>query len=124
MQRYALNPPVHLAVRAGLVPGYVIIETTGRRTGKRRHTVVGFHRDGDVGWIVAEQGRHAGYVCNLEANADVRVCLHGRWRRARAVTVPNDDPLARLKSFGRVHAATVRGVGTDLLTIRVELNAL
>jgi hypothetical protein len=41
LQRYLLNPPVLLAVRLGLVPGYVRLETTGRRTGKRRRTVVG-----------------------------------------------------------------------------------
>jgi len=123
-QRYILNPPALLAARLGVVPGYAVIETTGRRSGKRRRNVVGLRREGDVGWIVAEQGRHAGYVRNLEANPDVRVCLRGRWRAARAEIVPDDDPLSRLKSFGRVHAATVRSVGTDLLTIRVELNAV
>ena len=57
LQRYVLNPPVKLAVWTGLVPGYVLVETVGRRSGKRRRNVVGMHLDGDTGWVVAEQGR-------------------------------------------------------------------
>jgi len=67
MQRYLLNPPVKVAVWAGLAPGYALVETTGRRTGKRRRNVVGMKLDGSTGWVVAEQGRHAGYVSNLAA---------------------------------------------------------
>jgi deazaflavin-dependent oxidoreductase (nitroreductase family) len=121
LQRYLLNPPAKLAVRAGVVPGYVLVETRGRRTGKRRRTVVGMHREGSTGWVVAEQGRHAGYVRNLEAHPDVRVCARGRWRPARASVVPADDPEARLQAFGRsMHASTVRRFGTELLTVRFD----
>src|SRR6476659_7356921 len=84
LQRYVLNPPVKALAWAGLVPGYVLIETRGRRSGKRRRTVVGLHVEGDVGWIVAEHGRHAGYVRNLEHDPAVRVRVGHRWRWARA----------------------------------------
>ena len=40
--------------------------------------------DGDTGWVIAEYGRHAGYVNNLEAHPDVRVRMHRQWRAARA----------------------------------------
>jgi deazaflavin-dependent oxidoreductase (nitroreductase family) len=121
LQRYVLNPPVKAAVWTGLVPGYVLIETTGRRSGQRRHNVVGMHIEGDVGWVVAEQGRHAGYVRNLEAHPNVRVRIRGRWRDATARIADDDDPQARLRSFSRSHAASVRGFGTDLTTIRFDL---
>jgi len=121
VQRYVLNPPVKLAVRSGLVPGYVLIETRGRRSGKRRVNVVGMHVEGSTGWVVAEQGRHAGYVRNLEAQPDVRVCLARRWRAAHASLVPDDDAEARLAAFSRSHAATVRRFGTQLLTVRFDL---
>jgi deazaflavin-dependent oxidoreductase (nitroreductase family) len=122
LQRYVLNPPAKLAVWAGLVPGYVLVETRGRRTGKRRRNVVGVKLDGRTGWVVAEHGRHAGYVRNLEAEPDVRVRLRGRWRPARATVVDDDDPQARLDTFGRrTHAATLRRFGTDLTTIRLDL---
>src|SRR4051812_36434800 len=96
MQRYFLNPPVKAAVWTGLAPGYALIETRGRKTGKRRRNVVGMQVKDDVGWVVAEQGRHAGYVANLMADASVRVRLRGRWRSARAEVVPDDDAAARL----------------------------
>ena len=53
LQRYVLNPPVKLAGWTGLVPSYVLIETQGRKSGKRRRNVVGMHIDGDTGWVVA-----------------------------------------------------------------------
>jgi deazaflavin-dependent oxidoreductase (nitroreductase family) len=123
LQRYLFNPPMKLMVLAGLVPGQVLIETRGRRTGKRRTTVVGIHVEGATGWIVAEHGRHAGYVRNIEADPAVRVRSSRRWQSARAEVVPEDDPRARLEVFPRRHAAAVRRFGTDLTSIRVDLTA-
>jgi deazaflavin-dependent oxidoreductase (nitroreductase family) len=124
-QRYVLNPPVKLAAWTGVAPGYALVETVGRRSGRRRRTVVGMHVDGDTGWVVAEQGRYAGYVRNLEAQPDVRVRLRGRWRRASAHVVDDDDAEARLDTFGRPsHASAVRRFGTDLTTVRFDLAPL
>jgi deazaflavin-dependent oxidoreductase (nitroreductase family) len=123
LQRFVLNPPVIVGVRLGLVPGHVLIETIGRRTGKKRRTVVGMSLAGSTGWVVAEQGRHAGYVRNIEANSAVRVCVRGRWRTGHAYIVGEDDPQARLDSFGRsAHAAMVRRFGTDLMTLRFDMD--
>jgi deazaflavin-dependent oxidoreductase (nitroreductase family) len=116
-----LNPPVKPLARFGLMPGYVLLETTGRKTGKRRTTVVGMHVEGSTGWVVSEQGHHAGYVRNIEAHPDVRVCVRRRWRPARAEVVPDDDAEARLAAFSRSHAASVRRFGTQLLTVRFDL---
>ena len=121
LQRYVLNPPMKVAVWLGLIPGHMIVETAGRVTGKRRRTVVGCCRDGLSLWAVAEQGRHAGYVRNLEANPDVRVRLNGRWRPATAHVVDSDDPVARLAQFPASHSRVVQRVGTALLTIRFDL---
>jgi deazaflavin-dependent oxidoreductase (nitroreductase family) len=124
-QRYLLNPPVKLVTWAGLAPGYVLVETTGRRSGKRRRNVVGMHFEdgagGRTGWVVAEHGRHAGYVSNLEAHPDVRVRVARHWRAAHAEVVDADDPQTRLEEFTSIHAATVRRFGTDLTTIRFDL---
>lgn len=110
-------------MRLGLVPGYVLVETTGRTTGKRRRSVVGMHREGATGWVVAEQGRHAGYVRNIEADPEVRVLIDRHWRGARARAVPEDEPLERLRAFGRAHhASNVQRFGTDLLTLRFDLD--
>ena len=66
LQKYVLNPPINLLFATGIVPpGYALLETTGRKTGKARHTPVGDARVGDRLWIVAEHGMKAGYVLNL-----------------------------------------------------------
>jgi len=122
-QRYVLNPPMKALTWLGLSPRHVLIETTGRVSGKQRRTVVGAQHDGDTLWVVAEQGRHAGYVRNLEATPSVRVRLRGRWRDATATVRDDDDPVARLGQFGdEKHAALVRKFGTSLLTIRIDVN--
>ena len=122
LQRYLLNPPVKIATFIGLVPGYAIIETVGRSSGRRRRTVVGVHQEDDTLWIVAEQGRRAGYVRNLEAQPRVRVRLRDRWRQGMAQVVEEDDPRARLRSFGRkAHAWSVLRFGTELASVRIDL---
>lgn len=124
LQKYLLNPPVKLAVYSGLVPGYAMLETVGRKSGLRRRTVVGAHREGTTLWVVAEQGHHAGYVRNLHANPRVRVRLGRKWHGATATVVESDDPVARLKQFRMPgHARSVQTFGTDLLSIRLELDA-
>jgi deazaflavin-dependent oxidoreductase (nitroreductase family) len=123
LQRYLINPPMRAAVRLGLVPGHVLVETTGRRTGRRRRTVVGAGIDGRDVWVVAEQGPHAGWVANLLAQPRVRVFTGGRWRSGTARLVADDDPQARLDGFGRAgHARAVRRFGTDLRTVLIELD--
>src|SRR4051794_16415296 len=109
------------AVWLGLVPGHMIVETTGRLSGKRRRTVVGCHEDGDALWVVAEQGRSPGYVRNLEAKPDARLRVARRWRPATAHIVEADDPLARLDHFPAGHARIVQRAGTALLSLRFDL---
>jgi deazaflavin-dependent oxidoreductase (nitroreductase family) len=124
IQKYVLNPPVRALFALGLVPPtHVLLETTGRRTGQPRQNPVGNGLDGDTLWIVAEHGHHASYVQNIEANPRVRVKIGRRWRTGTAKILPDDDPRARLDRIGRrVNGFMVRAVGTDLLTIRVDMD--
>jgi deazaflavin-dependent oxidoreductase (nitroreductase family) len=118
------NPLVKLAARAGLpLPGIAILETTGRKTGQPRRTPVGRHVDGDTCWIVAEHGRKAAYVRNIEADPRVRIRIGRRWRTGTAHVLPNDDTRARQRAMSAVMAASVRLMGTDLLTVRIDLDA-
>ncbi len=65
LQKYVLNPPIKLPFAIGVVPpGYALLETIGRTTGKPRQTPVGA-RVGNRLWIVAGHGMKAGYVRNL-----------------------------------------------------------
>jgi deazaflavin-dependent oxidoreductase (nitroreductase family) len=122
-QTRLLNPLVRRAIGRGWAPpGYAILETTGRRSGAPRRTPVGDGLRGDAFWIVAEYGRRAGYVRNIEANPRVRVFTGRRWRTGTAHVLPDDDPRERQRDLPRLNALLVRAVGTDLLTIRIDLD--
>jgi len=50
-----LNPPTKLAFAVSLpLPGYALLETKGRKTGKLHRTPVGDGRIGNQFWLVAE----------------------------------------------------------------------
>jgi deazaflavin-dependent oxidoreductase (nitroreductase family) len=106
-------------------PTHALIETTGRASGEPRRTPVGdgLAPDGRTFWIVAEHGRKAGYVKNILADPRVRVQVGRRWRSGVAHVLPDDDPRERQPQMGGgLNAATVRLMGTDLLTVRVDLD--
>ncbi len=118
---YLVNPFVKLI--AGRIPGApALLETIGRTSGKPRQTPVGNGLNGDTFWLVAEHGRHADYVRNILANPRVRVMVGGRWRTGTAHLMPEDDPRARQRSLDPLNAAIVRLVGTELLTVRIDLD--
>jgi hypothetical protein len=57
------------------------------------------------------------------AEPRVRVFVGGRWRTGTVHLMPDDDPLERQRQLpGRLNAAAVRLMATDLLTIRVDLD--
>jgi deazaflavin-dependent oxidoreductase (nitroreductase family) len=117
---YLVNPVVKLI--AGRFPGTpALLETIGRKTGAPRYTPVGNGLRDDTFWIVAEHGRQADYVRNIIANPRVRVKVNGHWRAGTAHLMPKDDPRARQQTLDPLNAAIVRLVGTELLTIRIDL---
>ncbi len=124
IQKRLFNPFVRLAAKTGLVPSVALLETTGRKTGEKRTTPVGngLTKDRKTFWIVAEFGHKAAYVRNLQANPRVRVRVGRQWYSGTATTLPDDDPRERQKSMRKVNAAVVRAVGTDLLTIRIDID--
>ncbi|MET0684295.1 MAG: nitroreductase/quinone reductase family protein [Solirubrobacteraceae bacterium] len=119
-----VNPVVRWAVRHGFAPrSYAVLETTGRRSGEPRRTPVGHAVEGGTVWIVAEHGARAGYVHNIRANPRVRIKLRDGWRDGTAQVLDDDDPQARLRRMGlRLNALVVRLMGTDLLTVRIDLD--
>lgn len=58
---------------------------------------------------------------NIQADPQVRVRIKGRWHAGTAHLDPQDDARARLRTLPRLNSATVRAVGTNLLTVRVDL---
>jgi len=123
LQVHLINPRVRReAGEAGSQAA--LLETTGRRSGRPRQIPVlnGLH--GDVFWIVAHHGRAAAYVKNLEADPRVRVKAGGQWRVGRATVLPDDNTWERLPAIHPRARATAKQMGTDLLTIRVDLDPI
>ena len=118
------NPVVRAAVRLRLpLPLVVILETRGRKSGQLRQIPVGKTLDGDTLWVVAEHGRRAGYVRNIEANPRVRVRMGRRWRTGTARVLPDDDWRERQRRMpNRLNSAVVRAMGTEHVTVRVDLD--
>ena len=115
VQRLVVNP-------VGRQLPVQMLETTGRKSGQPRRTAVGGRVVDNQFWMVSEHGEHSDYVYNIKANPAVRVRLNGRWRNGTAHLLPDDDPRQRLRSLPRLNSAGVRTMGTDLLTIRVDLD--
>jgi len=115
IQRLLVNPV------GRKMPG-VILETTGRKSGQPRRTAVGGRVVDNRFWMVSEHGEHSDYVRNIKANPAVRVRIGGRWRAGTAHLMPDDDALRRLGDLPRLNSAVVRLMGSDLLTISVDLN--
>src|SRR5437763_8588961 len=100
LQKYFLNPPIKFLLTIGLAPpGYALLETIGRKTGKPRRTPIGNGRVGQQFWLVAEHGASAGYIRNIERNPRVRLKLRDglrmRWHAGTAHLLADDDPRQR-----------------------------
>ena len=103
------------------LPGWVLLETTGRRTGRARRVPVGGRIAGDSVWIVAADPAQAGYVRNLQADPRVRVRIRGRWRPGVAEPLPDDDARRRMFRINPLNGVYIAIAGRDHLTIRVRV---
>jgi deazaflavin-dependent oxidoreductase (nitroreductase family) len=133
LQERVVNPVVMLAWRLGIPPhGDALLETTGRRTGRPRHTPVCDGLDGATFWLVAQRGRRADWVHNIEASPRVRVKVASwprtRWRAGTAHILDDDDPRERHRSIGRGNLArwlcvyVSAAMDTSPLTVRIDLD--
>ena len=114
-QRLVVNP-------IGRRSPMTMLETTGRKSGQPRRTAIGGRVIGNEFWMVSEHGDHSDYVRNIKANPAVRVRIGGEWRNGTAHLLPDDDAAARLGNLPRLNSAVVRLMGSDLLTVRVDLD--
>jgi deazaflavin-dependent oxidoreductase (nitroreductase family) len=115
-----VNPVMRPAAR--FVPGMAVIETRGRRSGLPRRVPVGGRLEGSSFWLVAEHGRWANYVRNIQADPRVRLMIGGQWHDGTAHLLPDDDVRQRLKRLPAYNSLFVRLQGTDLLTLRIDLD--
>lgn len=112
-----INPPTRIL--AGIAPWWVLLETTGRRSGRKtRVPLAAGPVDNSGMWLNAVHGRHAAWVLNIEAHPAVRLRFRRRWREGTA-TVHQVDPriAARFNAYAR---SGPRLMGLDPLMVRVD----
>jgi deazaflavin-dependent oxidoreductase (nitroreductase family) len=71
---FTLRPP----------PGYGVLTTTGRKSGRKRRRCVRAVRRGDRAYVVAIKGSKTGWLKNIEANPEVRLRIRGGTFQGRA----------------------------------------
>ena len=111
-------------------PGDALLETTGRRTGQPHRTPVCDGLQGETFWLIAQHGRRAEYVRNIEASPRVKIktAPRGEWRDGTARALHDDDPRQRLRTLSqgnvwrRLCFGASRAMGTNLLTVRIDLD--
>jgi F420H(2)-dependent quinone reductase len=73
---------------------FLVLRTTGRKSGLGRETPLSFTRDGGAFVVIASDGgapRHPDWYRNLQANPHVDVLVGGKLIAARAETVTGPD---------------------------------
>jgi deazaflavin-dependent oxidoreductase (nitroreductase family) len=86
----------------------LVIETVGRRSGRRYRIPVGYLEDAARILVVVEDGLRSNWIQNaLAQDGRLRIHLRGRWRSAR-LRMLEEDPEAYLMRMNRVHASLVR----------------
>jgi deazaflavin-dependent oxidoreductase (nitroreductase family) len=125
MSNRLANPVLRPLLERGLAGRSVaLLETTGRKSGLPRRTPIGNGLRGREFWIVTEHGYAADYVKNIQENPRVRVKVGRRWHEGTAHLLPDDDVAARLRFLKRrMNDTVVRIVGTEHLTIRIDLDS-
>jgi deazaflavin-dependent oxidoreductase (nitroreductase family) len=101
-----INATVEPRVRSGfgspgLLPaGLIVLETIGRKTGKRYRTpLLATLAPGGYLWVSTILGRRANWLRNAQANADVRYWLKGRPHRGRAIVSAPGYPMPDLTAL-------------------------
>jgi deazaflavin-dependent oxidoreductase (nitroreductase family) len=102
-------------------PTQVVLETTGRVSGRPRTTPIGGQLDGDVFWFLSMNGESADYVRNIKANNTVRLRIRNRWRSGRAHLLSDDNADVRNEQLSWLNRTVNRTLGTGSLTIRIDL---
>jgi len=105
---------------AGWAPWWVVLETTGRRSGRQRRVPLAKGpQDGSTVWLISVHGRRASFARNIQANSSVCLKLGGRWHVGRAAVLPMDP--AVLRRFSLYARMGPRTLGIEPMLVRVDL---
>ncbi|MFC9967031.1 nitroreductase family deazaflavin-dependent oxidoreductase [Nocardia ignorata] len=98
--RYVANPLVRGLRRIGVDTTLATeLETVGRKTGKIRQVPVAAAFDESGAWVISQHGTRAGWTANITANPHISIRQGSRWRTGTAHLMPEDDVVARARTF-------------------------
>jgi deazaflavin-dependent oxidoreductase (nitroreductase family) len=107
---------------AGFAPCWVLLETRGCRSGKRRRTPFATGPfDGRQLLLIAVHGEHSGFAHNIGADPHVRVKRRGRWRDGTATFRAIDE--ATLSRFGRYARSGLRTFAADPMVLQIDFKS-
>jgi deazaflavin-dependent oxidoreductase (nitroreductase family) len=105
---------------AGIAPWWVLLETTGSRTGQSRRTpLAGSPFDGETLRVLSVYGEQAAFVKNIRVRPAVRVKRRGTWMNGDAVVV--DPTPATVACLGWYARRVLLRIGTDPKIIEITV---
>ncbi|MFW0788346.1 nitroreductase family deazaflavin-dependent oxidoreductase [Gordonia sp. CPCC 205333] len=124
--RYVANPTVKGLAKLGIRTDLATeLETTGRKSGLARVVPVAASFDGTGAWVISQHGPRSGWAINIAADPRVRIRRGDTWYDGTAKFVPEDDVVARARTFGTnrvfsaLTASTFRALQSDPVSVRI-----
>ncbi|WP_307188399.1 nitroreductase family deazaflavin-dependent oxidoreductase [Nocardia acidivorans] len=121
-----MNPAVRALSRVGVRTALATeIETIGRKTGQPRRVPVSVLFDERGAWVISQHGSRSGWGANLTANPEIRVRQGNDWRTGTAEFLPEDDVVARARTFAPhpllapIATRTFAALQTTPITVRI-----
>ena len=125
--RYVANPAVALLGRLGVRTTFATeLQTMGRKSGRWRPVPVSARFDATGAWVISQHGRRSGWALNVADDPNVRIRQGRRWRSGTAHFVPDDDPVARARTFATsallspLVTATFKTLQSDPISVRID----
>ncbi|MBU3062859.1 nitroreductase family deazaflavin-dependent oxidoreductase [Nocardia sp. NEAU-G5] len=98
--RNVMNPTIRGLDRIGIRTTLATeLETTGRKSGLPRRVPVTVRFDETGAWLICQHGKLSGWGSNIAADPNVRVRKGTQWLTGIAELRPDDDVVARARSF-------------------------
>jgi deazaflavin-dependent oxidoreductase (nitroreductase family) len=125
--RYVANPAVALLRRLGVRTTFATeLQTMGRKSGGWRSVPVSAGFDATGAWLISQHGYRSGWALNVADDPNVRIWQRDRWRSGTAHFVPDDDPVARVRTFATspllspLVTATFKALQSDPISVRID----
>ena len=125
--RTIVNPLVGALDKMGIrASSTVELESTGAKSGEPRRVPLTGRADDSGVWVISQHGKRAGWAHNISASPKVRVRVNNEWRNGTAAFAPEDDVVARARSFGgegklgqSATALGMRALQSDPISVRI-----